>query len=88
MKPGLASYFALYAKDGKSFFFENTIHGQTAIFRQPWHNGTASGEAQRVLIFPFAMREDFAGNAAAISDDLSVMVYARPSGQEDFTSYP
>ena len=29
------------------------------------------------------MREDFAGNAAAISDDLSVIVYARPSGQED-----
>ena len=83
LKPGLASYFALYARDGKSFFFENTVHGQTAIFRQPWHNGTASGEAQRVLIFPFAIREDFGGNAAAISDDLSVIVYARPSGQED-----
>ncbi len=83
LKPGLASYFVLYARDGKSFLFENTIHGQTSIFRQPWRNGEASGEPQRVLTFPFAVREDFAGNAANISEDLSVMIYARPSGHED-----
>jgi hypothetical protein len=83
LKPGLASYFALYARDGKSFLFENTIHGQTSIFRQPLRNGEAAGEPQRVLTFPFAVREDFAGNAANIAENLSVMVYARPSGQED-----
>ncbi len=83
LKPGLASYFALYARDGKSFLFENTISGQTSIFRQPLRNGQAAGEPQRVLTFPFAVREDFAGNASNISDDLSVMVYARPSGHED-----
>jgi hypothetical protein len=83
LKPGLASYFALYARDGKSFLFENTIHGQTTIFRQPLRNGEASGEPQHVLTFPFAVREDFAGNASNISDDVSVMIYARPSGQED-----
>jgi len=83
LKPGLASYFALYAHDGKSFLFENTIHGQTSVFRQPLRNGEATGEPQRVLTFPFAVREDFAGNASNISEDLSVMIYARPSGQED-----
>ncbi len=83
LKPGLASYFAQYAKDGKSFLFENTIQGQTSVFRQPLRNGEASGEPQRLLTFPFAVREDFAGNASAISDDLSVMVYARPGGHDD-----
>ena len=83
LKPGLASYFAQYARDGKSFLFENTIHGQTSILRQPWHDGEAVGEPQIVLTFPFAVREDFAGNAAAIAEDLSVMVYARPNGHED-----
>ncbi|MGA7460755.1 MAG: protein kinase [Candidatus Korobacteraceae bacterium] len=83
LKPGLASYFVLYARDRKSFLFATTIHGQTSIYRQPWRNGEAVGEPQRVLTFPFAVREDFAGNAATISDDLSVMVYARPNGHED-----
>jgi Tol biopolymer transport system component len=83
LKPGLASYFARYARDGKSFLFENTIHGQTSVFRQPWRNGEATGEPQRVVTFPFAVRDDFGGNASNIAEDLSVMVYARPSGQED-----
>ncbi|HTV66010.1 MAG TPA: protein kinase [Bryocella sp.] len=83
LKPGLASYFVLYGRDGKSFLFETTNRGQTSIFRQAWRDGELSGEPQRVLTFPFAVREDFAGNAATISEDLSVMVYARPSGQED-----
>ena len=83
LKAGLASYYALYARDGKWFLFENTIHGQTSIFRQPWHNGEAAGEPQRLLTFPFAVREDFSGNASNISEDLSVMVYARPNGHDD-----
>ena len=73
----------MYAKDGKSFLFENTIHGQTSIFRQPLKNGEAAGEPQRVLTFPFAVREDFSGNASNISEDLSVMIYARPNGHDD-----
>ena len=83
LKPGLASYFAQYARDGKSFLFENTIHGQTSVFRQSLRDGEAVGEPQRVLTFPFAVREDFAGNASSISDDLSIMVYARPKGHDD-----
>jgi len=83
LKPGLASYFFLYARDGKSFLFENTVHGQTSIFRQALRDGEAVGEPQHVLTFPFAVREDFAGNASEVSEDLSVIIYARPSGQED-----
>jgi serine/threonine protein kinase len=83
LKPGLASYFALYARDGKSFLFENTVHGKTSIFRQGLRDGEAVGEPQPVLTFPFAVREDFAGNASNISEDLSVMVYARPNGHDD-----
>ena len=83
LKPGLASYFAMYGRDGKSFFFENTIHGRTTIFRQAWQNGEAKGEPVPVLVFPFAVREDFSGNAAAVAEDLSLIVYARPSGQDD-----
>jgi len=83
LKPGLASYFFLYARDGKSFLFENTIHGQTSIFRQGLRDGEAVGEPQSVLTFPFAVREDFAGNASEVSEDLSVIIYARPNGHED-----
>ena len=84
LKPGLASYFVGYARDDKSFLFAATVHGQTSIYRQALHDGEATGEPQNVLTYPFALREDFAGNAFSIADDLSVMVYARPSGQEDF----
>ena len=83
LKPGLASYFALYGRDGKSFLFESTSHGQTGVYRQPWRNGEVSGQPQQVLVLPFAVREDFGGNASAISEDLSVIVYARPNGHED-----
>ncbi len=46
-------------------------------------NGEATGEPQRALTFPFAIREDFAGNASNISEALSVMVYAHPNGHDD-----
>ncbi|MGZ6316448.1 MAG: hypothetical protein ACXWNQ_04245 [Anaerolineales bacterium] len=42
-----------------------------------------SGEPQPVLAFPFAIREDFAGNAWDIALDLSAIVYARPKGHDD-----
>jgi Tol biopolymer transport system component len=83
LKPNLPSYFAEYGKDGKSFFFESTKGGQTTIYRQPWQNGEAKGEPKPALVFPFVVREDFAGNAAAVAPDLSAIVYARPNGHDD-----
>ncbi len=83
LKPNLPSYFAEYARDGKSFLFESTKGGQTTIYRQPWQNGEAKGEPKPALVFPFVVREDFAGNAAAIAPDLSGIVYVRPNGHDD-----
>ncbi len=83
LKPNLPSYFAEYGKDGKSFYFESTKGGQTTIYRQPWQNGEAKGEPKPALTFPFVVREDFAGNAAAVAPDLSAIVYARPNGHDD-----
>ncbi len=83
LKPNLPSYFAEYGRDGKSFFFASTKNGQTTIYRQPWQNGEAKGEPKPVLVFPFVVREDFSGNAAAVSPDLSLIIYARPNGHDD-----
>ena len=83
LKPNLPSYFAEYGRDGKSFLFESTKGGQTTIYRQPWQNGEAKGEPKPALVFPFVVREDFAGNAAAIAPDLSGIVYVRPNGHDD-----
>jgi serine/threonine protein kinase len=83
LKPGLSSYFAEFAKDQKSFYYAKTAHGQTVIFRQAWHDGVEKGEPQKVFAVPFAIREDFLGNAWAVSDDLSEIVYARPQGHDD-----
>jgi Tol biopolymer transport system component len=83
LKPNLPSYFAEYGKDGKSFLFESTKGGQTTIYRQPWQNGEAKGEPKPALVFPFVVREDFSGNAAAVAPDLSAIVYARPNGHDD-----
>ena len=83
LKPNLPSYFAEYGRDGKSFLFESTKGGQTTIYRQPWQNGEATGEPKPALVFPFVVREDFTGNAAAIAPDLSAIVYARPNGHDD-----
>ncbi len=83
LKPGLASYIAKFALDGKSFLYAATKHGQTTIYRQKWHDGAVSGEPQPVLVFPFAIREDFSGNAWDVPPDLSAILYARPTGHDD-----
>jgi len=45
LKPGLATFFAMYADDGKSFLYSVAALGQTTIFHQPWRNGTPVGFA-------------------------------------------
>jgi serine/threonine protein kinase len=83
LRPGLASYFGEYAKDGKSFYFADTKDGKTNVFRQSWSNGQPGKDVKSILVFPFAVREDFAGNAWALSDDLSTLVYSRPTAHDD-----
>ena len=83
LKSGIASFMALYSPDGKSFLYALASHGETTIFRQPWRNGTPVGSPVPALKLPFSLREDYGGNAFAVSPDLSSVVYARPGGYDD-----
>ena len=83
LKPGQASYLAMYARDGKAFHYSVASNGQTTIFRQPWRNGTPIGPPTPALKLPFVVREDYNGNAFVVSPDLSLIVYARPGGHDD-----
>ena len=84
----LPTYVARFAPDGKSFIFIVAAHGETTVFRQPWLNGSLAGAAKPVLKFPFAIREDYQGNAYDISQDLSRIVYVRPNGRDDLYFLP
>jgi Tol biopolymer transport system component len=83
LKSGIVSFMALYSPDGKSFLYSLAAHGETIIFRQPLHNGTPVGSPVPALKLPFSLREDYGGNAFAVSPDLSSVVYARPGGYDD-----
>jgi Tol biopolymer transport system component len=83
LKSGITTYLAMYSNDGKSFLYSLASHGQTTIFRQPWRNGTPVGPPIPALKLPFALREDYNGNAFIVSRDLSSLVYARPGGHDD-----
>ena len=84
----LPTYVARFAPDGKSFIFIVAAHGETTVFRQPWLNGSLTGKAKPVLKFPFAIREDYQGNAYDLSQDLSKIVYVRPNGRDDLYFLP
>ena len=73
----------MYSADGKSYLYSLAAHGQTTIFRQPWHDGTPVGAPVPALRLPFALREDYEGNAFAVSSDLSSLIYARPAAHDD-----
>jgi serine/threonine protein kinase/Tol biopolymer transport system component len=83
LKSGITTYVAMYSADGKSYLYSLAAHGETIIFRQPWRNGTPIGAPVPALKIPQALREDYSGNAFAVSRDLSSVVYARPSGHDD-----
>jgi serine/threonine protein kinase len=83
LKSGLTTFVAAYSPDGKSYLYALASHGQTTIFRQPWRNGTPIGNPVPALKLPFALREDYAGNAFGFTNDLTTIVYARPAGHDD-----
>jgi serine/threonine protein kinase len=83
LKSGIATYLAMYSHDGKSYLYSLASHGETTIFRQPWHNGTPIGSPVPALQLPFVLREDYNGNAFMVSRDLTSIVYARPGGHDD-----
>jgi hypothetical protein len=73
-----------YALQGVKFVqYAIASHGETTVYRLPFRDGKAAGPAQVALKLPFALREDYYGNAYHIARDLSVVVYAHPRGQEE-----
>jgi serine/threonine protein kinase len=83
LRPEIATYLANFAPDGKSFIYSLAAHGETTIYRQMWRNGANVGAPIPALKLPFALREDYGGNAFMVSLDLSSVVYARPGGYAD-----
>jgi serine/threonine protein kinase len=83
LKSGITTFLAMYSPEGKSYLYSLASHGETTIFRQPWRNGTPIGSPVPALKLPFALREDYDGNAFAVSRDLSSLVYARPAAHDD-----
>src|SRR5207245_903874 len=81
LMPELATLIIHSSQDGKSILYLTASHGETSIYRQPWHDGKLAGAAQVAIKFPFAFRQGYGGNAYDFSKDLSTIVYARPGGQ-------
>ena len=81
--PDVHTLVVHFSLDGKSILYLVPSRGESTIFRQPWHDGKLAGPAQPAVKFPFAFRQDYAGNAYEFSKDLSTVIYARPSGQAD-----
>ena len=79
----LATLIVHFSADGKSILYLGASHGETTIYRQPWHDGKLTGPAQVALKLPFAFRQSYSGNAYEFSKDLSTVVYARPAGHAD-----
>jgi Tol biopolymer transport system component len=83
ISPNNVSYVSRFAPDEKSILYPVTSNGQTKVYRQPWHDGHVSGKPVEALTFPSQVSGEYNGNAFDFSRDLSVIVYARPSGHQD-----
>jgi hypothetical protein len=81
--PGVATFGATLASDGKSFMYAVTSRGEVTIFRQPWRDGKLIGASQVALSVRFAFPMSYRGNAYDFSQDPSTIVYARPGGHAD-----
>ncbi|MGA2988234.1 MAG: protein kinase [Terriglobia bacterium] len=80
---GVATYFARFAADGKSFLYPLASHCTVTFYRQGWSEGKLVGEPAIALELPFVFRMSYQGNAYDFARDLSSIVYARPSSQAD-----
>jgi serine/threonine protein kinase len=81
--PGVVTFNAFFARDGKSFLYAVASRGEVTLYRQPWRSGKLIGAAQAALKVPFAFPLNNGGNAYDFSRDLSTIVYARPGGHAD-----
>ncbi|MGB0036312.1 MAG: protein kinase, partial [Candidatus Acidiferrales bacterium] len=81
--PGVSTFGALFARDGKSFMYAIPSRHDVTVYRQNWQDGKLIGQPQVALKLPFAFPLVSGGNAYDFSRDLSVVVYARPGGHAD-----
>jgi Tol biopolymer transport system component len=82
--PGVVTYAAHYARDGKSFLYPILSRSEVTFYRQAWSDGKLLGKPQIALKLPFAISSSYQGvYAYDFSPDLSTIVYRRPSGQAD-----
>jgi hypothetical protein len=81
--PGVATFGAIFARDGKSFLYAVASRAEVTIYRQPWKDGKTIGTPQVALKVPFAFPMNYGGSAYDFSRDLSTIVYARPGGHAD-----
>ena len=80
---GFSTFLVMFAPDGKSFYYTSSSNGETTIMGQPWHSGSMIGSPAPAVKLPFVVREDYSGNAFAVSQDVSSIVYVRPSGFDE-----
>ena len=81
--PEVSTLVVHFSSDGKFILYLAASHGETILYRHPWHDGKLTGPAQVAFKLPFAFRSGYAGAAYDFSKDLSTVVYARPGGQAD-----
>ena len=81
--PGVVTFCAHFSPDGKSFLYPESTHCAITFFRQRWAEGKLVGQPQDALDLPFVFRMNYHGNAYDFANDLSSVVYARPSRQAD-----
>jgi serine/threonine protein kinase len=83
--PGISTFAATFARDGKSFMYAVASSGEVTIYRQLWKDGKNIGAPQVALKVPFVFPLAYEGNGNAydFAKDLSTIVYARPGGHSD-----
>lgn len=81
--PDLNTLVVHFSSDNKYILYIGASHGETTIYRVPWHDGKVTGPPQPAVKLPFAFHLGYSGNAYDFSKDLSTVVYARPSGDAD-----
>ena len=63
--PGIPTFAATFARDGKSFMYAVASGGDVKIYRQPWKKGKTVGTPQVALKVPFVFPLAYQGNGNA-----------------------
>jgi hypothetical protein len=81
--PGVATFQAEFAPDGKSLLYAIPSQHEFTIYRAAWQDGKLIGSPQIAVKLPFAIPFSSGGNGYDFARDLSTVVYARRAGHAD-----